>query len=170
VLVDHLDTLDDAATKSGNVDSRTINRFLNEIKTEFGATGKTDLGAVAQVVAGEIQKATGGSVSVTETENVLRGISTANTVGQLHSASNRFRQLARGQLRGLRQQFVSAISESGTPEADATAEFDRKLYPATRKALEGEDAGPSQRPIIVGPKGERMTLSPDGKSWVPVGG
>lgn len=143
VVVNHLDTLGDAVDKQGNVDQRQVNEFKNFLSTQFGATGTTDVHAIAQVVAGEIMKATGGSVSVTETENILRQLDTANTPEQLHSAINRFKELAGGQLKGLRQQYVSAGAATGLDDKELTKDFNSKLFDSTRTALGDKPSGSS---------------------------
>lgn len=128
VAVQHLKQMDSTIDGLSNVDERTVNKIFNGVIKEFGGSSGTNLDADAQVVAGEINKATGGSVSVAEIEEVKKLFAKANSKDQLHDAVEHFRGLMAGQLKGLGEQYVSNTGKGW----DA---FLKKLDPETKKAL-----------------------------------
>lgn len=133
VGVQHLKTIDQAIDKLDNIDERTLNGVWQGVVKEFGGTQASNLGADAQIVAGEINKATGGSVSVTEIEHVKDLFNKANSKDQLHEAVGEFRKLMGGQLKGLRKQYTS--SGAGSEE-----DFNKKLDDETQKALKDSNS------------------------------
>ena len=128
VGVQHLGTLDKTIDAMHNFDTQGLNKVYNSVATEFGGTKATNLDMVGQIVAGEILKATGGSISVTESEAVKHKFASANSPAQLKEAAQYARELMAGQLKGLRTQFTS----SGAGTADV---FNKKLDSETRSAL-----------------------------------
>jgi hypothetical protein len=139
VALDHLDTLQKASDALKNKDSKTFNRVANAIGTEFGATAPVDFNAVKRIVGDEIVKAivgTGGGVR--DREEAAKTIDAANSPEQLKSVIARYKDLMRGQLAGLRDQY-----QRGTKRTDFDERF---LSPAARAVAHGGEGEKTAAP------------------------
>lgn len=129
VLVDHLDTLSEAAAALKNGDTRLLNRFKQNWAANTGATAPTNFDGVKALVGDEIVKAVVGSAgALADREEVKKDLDRASSPKQLSELVDRYKKLALGQLRGLRKQY-----ESSTGLKD----FGDLLLPGTLSALGG---------------------------------
>jgi hypothetical protein len=138
VGLDHLDTLQKAADALKNKDSKTFNRVANAIGTEFGATAPVDFNAVKKIVGDEIVKAIVGGGGVHDRQETAKTIDAANSPEQLKSVIARYKDLMRGQLAGLRDQY-----QRGTKRTDFDERF---LSPAARAVAHGGEGEKTAAP------------------------
>jgi len=137
VALAHLDTLDQLATALGNNDSQLINKVGNAVSTQMGVPNVTNFEAAKKIVGDEIVKAIVGSGGgVADREEAARTISAASSPAQLKGVINTYRELMRGQLGGLRQQY-----ETTTGRKD----FDRFLSEEGKVRAHQGESGPSWR-------------------------
>jgi len=133
VLVHHLGTFGEVADALGNGDLKAVNRLSQRYAEETGKPAPTDFDAVKSLVGDEIVKAVvGGAGALGDREEVKHALDRANSPAQLRSVINRYRQLAGGQLEGLRFQYKRATGLD---------DFEESLMPSTRGFLDtGGDA------------------------------
>ncbi len=124
VSISHLNTLDELADALHNGDAQALNRASNYFKSQTGNPAPTNFEAAKKVVADEVVKAivgTGGGVH--DREEAAKVIAAANSPAQLKGVIGTYKELMRGQLHGLQQQY-----EVSTGRTD----FDKFLSPAAR--------------------------------------
>jgi len=124
VSISHLNTLDELADALHNGDAQAMNRASNYFKSQTGNPAPTNFEAAKKVVADEVVKAivgTGGGVH--DREEAARVIAAANSPAQLKGVIGTYKELMRGQLHGLQQQY-----EVSTGRKD----FDKFLSPAAQ--------------------------------------
>jgi len=124
VSISHLDTLDQLTDALHNGDAQAMNRASNYFKSQTGNPAPTNFEAAKKVVADEVVKAivgTGGGV--TDREEAAKTIAAANSPAQLKGVIGTYKELMRGQLHGLQQQY-----EVSTGRKD----FDKFLSPAAQ--------------------------------------
>lgn len=180
VALSHLDTLDQLATALNNKDTQVINRVGNAIATQTGNPAPTNFEAAKKIVADEIVKAIVGSGGgVTDREEAAKTIQAANSPAQLKGVINTYKELMRGQLGGLRQQY-----EQTTGKKD----FDRFLSESGKAAAHGAPAAAGSPAAPAAPttfnampdpgqySGRKIrsddgtTYESDGKTWKRVNG
>ncbi len=137
VAISHLDTLRDLYTALQSGDTQAINRVRNVFQTQFGYEAPNNLAGAAQLVGGEVVKATVGSQNALGDRDELRKtIDPALAQGQALGIIKTYTNLMGGQVRGIKKQY-----EEGT----GLNNFEQKyLLPRTVSALraaEGEAAG-----------------------------
>jgi len=136
VALSHLDVLQQAsdALKNGNV--RAFNQLSQTVATATGNPAPTDFNAIKHIVGDEIVKAVvGAGGGVADRENAAKTVDAANSPAQLAGVINRYKQLMKGQLDGLKKQY-----ESTTGRTD----FDKFLTPeAQTNEAGGATAAPS---------------------------
>lgn len=126
----HLDTLDQLSDALKNGNMQMINKLGNAYATQTGGTAPTNFAAAKQIVGDEIVKAIVGSGGgVADREHAAKILDAANSPDQLKGVIGTYKELMRGQLKGLRQQY----------EAGGGKNFDKFLSPAGKSA---EGAGP----------------------------
>lgn len=144
VALAHLDTLDTLAGALNNGDVQLFNKAGNFLQQQTGNPAPTNFVAAKKIVSDEIVKAIVGSGGgVADREEAARTISSANSPAQLKGVINTYKELMKGQLGGLRQQY-----ETSTGRKD----FDRFLSGAAKDAVAkqyGTDVR-SQADAIIG--------------------
>lgn len=124
VLVSHLDTLGEASNALKNGDTRLLNAIANRWATETGEPAPTTFEGVRAIVGDELVKAiVGGGGALGDREEIKKTISSASSPKQLADLIEKYKDLAGGQLGGLRKQY-----ESTTGRKD----FDRFLDEGTK--------------------------------------
>jgi len=136
VAVSHMDSLQKMGEALHNGDVKRLNQLANAWATETGQAAPNTFDAVKRVVGQEITKAIVGSAGgVEERKAAGESISRANSPAQLMDVIRGYQELMLGQLRGLKDQYVST---GGKPEW-----FDKKLSGRTLGMLRGESAAAS---------------------------
>jgi hypothetical protein len=151
VLVDHLDTLTEAASALKNGDMRLFNRFKQNWAANTGNTAPTNFDGVKALVGDEIVKAVVGSAgALADREEVKKDLDRASSPKQLSELVDRYRKLALGQLSGLRKQYEVATGQKN---------FGDLLLPGTLAALggnEGKGSAPDAEGWVTLPNGARI--------------
>lgn len=113
VALNHLDTLDKAAENLGNVSFRPGNQLYNYVSEQLGQPAPTEFSAIKKIVGDEIVKAViGGGGGVADREEAANTISRANSPEQLKQVTAKYRDLMKGQLGGLRQQYIASTGKT----------------------------------------------------------
>jgi hypothetical protein len=141
VALAHLDTLDKAADALKNGDTPALNKIGNFIAEQTGQAAPTNFAGVKKIVGDEIVKAVVGSGGgVADREEAANTISRANSPAQLKGVIGQYKELMRGQLGGLKQQY-----EQSTMRKD----FDRFLSPAGVKTEHGSASAAAHSGVRV---------------------
>lgn len=150
VLVSHLDILEDATKALKNKDTNVINEIGNKWSAAVGGVAPTSFDAVKEIVGDEIVKASlgSGSGALGDREAIKKIVNNARSETQLLDIIDKYKELAGGQLRGLRKQY-----EEGSRRQD----FDRFLFPETKQAFEKKKEGGGSSSIPPPPAGFVMT-------------
>lgn len=133
VALSHLDTLDTLADALNNKDTRLINVIGNKISVQTGSSAPTNFEAAKKIVGDEIVKAIVGSGGgVTDRQEAASAISSASSPAQLKGVIKTYKELMKGQLGGLRDQYKATtgkddfdtkyLSEAARNVAKTTAE------------------------------------------------
>lgn len=158
VAIDHLAVLQDAADALQNGDTRRFNQAGNLIARELGYPAPTDFGAVKSIVKDELVKAVlGGAGALGDRQEVEQQLDAANSPEQMMGVIRRYEQLMGGQMRGLKQQFIT--SKAGDESA-----FDEKLLPRTREVLKRAGSPDRQEQTSV-PLPSDFKNDPDGTGY-----
>lgn len=129
VLVDHLDTLKDAAGALKNGDIRFFNQWKQKWAAETGNPAPTNFDGVKALVGDEIVKAVVGSAgALADREEVKKDLDKASSPKQLFELVERYNKLALGQLHGLQKQYETSTGLKN---------FGDMLLPGTLAALGG---------------------------------
>jgi hypothetical protein len=137
----HLDTLGTLADALNNKDTQLINKVGNAYATQSGNAAPTNFEAAKKIVGDEIVKAiTAGGGGVHDREEAAKTIAAASSPAQLKGVIGTYKELMRGQLGGLRQQY-----ETTTGKKD----FDKFLSASGRQATHGEPAKAEAKPGAV---------------------
>jgi hypothetical protein len=153
VLVDHLDTLNDAAAALKNGDNRMLNRFKQTWAANTGGTAPTNFDGVKALVGDEIVKAVVGSAgALADREEVKKDLDRASSPQQLAQLVEKYKKLALGQLHGLQKQYQTSTGLKN---------FGDLLLPGTLAALGG---GEEEKPApTVSKDGWTVITAPNGK-------
>lgn len=128
VALAHLDTLDQLADALNNKDSLAINKIGNYVATQTGSPAPTNFVAAKKIVADEIVKAIVGSGGgVQDREEAARSIDAANSPAQLKGVISTYKDLMRGQIGGLRQQYEATTGRN---------DFDTKYLSESGRVVE----------------------------------
>jgi len=139
VAVDHLDTLQKAATAMQNGDTRAINALRNTWREQTGSDLPTNFKALVPLVSGEIAKAViGSNNALSDREELRSNLQAAQSPEQITGVIQGYKALMGGQLKGLKKQY-----EATTGKKD----FDSKLRDVTKQELEGRG---SKKTVIDG--------------------
>ena len=146
--VSHLDTLKAAYRAVQNGDWQTFNSLKNRFQAEFGYAPPNTLNAIAQIVGGEVVKATvGAQNALGDREELRKALEPKLSQGQALDVIDHFQQLMGGQLHSLKFAY-----EQGTHLHN----FDEKyLLPRSREVLKQIDA--------EGAGGSAATMAPQDK-------
>lgn len=124
VALSHLDTLDQLSDALHNNNLQVVNKIGNAYAQQTGSPAPTNFESAKKIVADEIVKAIVGSGGgVSDREAAAKTISAVSSPAQLKGVINTYKELMRGQLGGLKQQY-----ETSTGRKD----FDRLLTPSAR--------------------------------------
>jgi hypothetical protein len=162
VALAHLDTLDKLSDALHNKDIPAINRIGNAFAAETGSAAPVNFDAAKKIVGDEIVKAIVGSGGgVTDREEAAKTVSRANSPAQLKGVIATYKELMRGQLGGLRQQY-----ETTTGRKD----FDKYLsQSAQQQAHPAAPAGGPPPPPKLGERRDGYIYKggdpADPKSW-----
>jgi hypothetical protein len=151
VALSHLDTLDQLADALNNKDTLLVNKIGNAVSTQTGNPAPTNFVAAKKIVSDEIVKAIVGSGGgVTDREEAAKTISAANSPAQLKGVISTYKELMKGQLNGLRDQYKATTGKE---------DFDTKyLSEAGRKVSHGgPQSGGSERQVKL-PDGRVKTF------------
>lgn len=122
VALSHLDTLDQLSDALHNGNLQVVNKIGNVYAQQTGQVAPTNFESAKKIVADEIVKAIVGSGGgVADREAAAKTISAASSPAQLKGVIGTYKELMKGQLGGLKQQY-----EQTTGKKD----FDRFLSPA----------------------------------------
>lgn len=153
VLVDHLDTLNDAAAALKNGDNRMLNRFKQTWAANTGGTAPTNFDGVKALVGDEIVKAVVGSAgALADREEVKKDLDRASSPQQLAELVEKYKKLALGQLHGLQKQYETSTGQKN---------FNDMLLPGTLKALGGGEGKASEAKTST--DGWTVVTAPNGK-------
>lgn len=151
VLVDHLDTLTEAAGALKNGDIRIFNQWKQKWAASSGNPAPTNFDGVKALVGDEIVKAVVGSAgALADREEVKKDLDRASSPKQLFELIDRYKKLALGQLRGLRKQYEASTGLKN---------FGDLLLPETLAALggnEGKGTAPDKEGWVTLPNGARI--------------
>jgi hypothetical protein len=133
VALSHLETLDSLADALHNGNIKIINEIGNRFASEAGGAAPTNFVAAKKIVSDEIVKAIVGSGGgVTDREEAAKTIAAANSPAQLKGVINTYKELMRGQLGGLRDQYKATTGKD---------DFDTKyLSESGRQVAHGKPA------------------------------
>jgi hypothetical protein len=127
VSLSHLETLGTLADALHNGDAKMVNKVGNYFAEQTGGAAPTNFDAAKKIVGDEIVKAIVGSGGgVHDREEAARVIASANSPAQLKGAIDTYKELMRGQLHGLRQQYETSTGKN---------DFDRFLSPHAKEAV-----------------------------------
>lgn len=130
VLVSHLDTLEGVTKALKNKDTNLLNTVKNKWEAQTGVTAPVTFDAVKEIVGDELVKAIiGGGGALGDREAIKSNVNSARSEKQLMDVIAKYKELAAGQLTGLRKTY-----EEGTKRKD----FDRFLLPETKAAFEAK--------------------------------
>ncbi len=106
VAISHLDTLSGLADALHNGDTQLINKAGNFVSTQLGGPAPVNFEAAKKIVGDEIVKAIVGSGGgVHDREEASKTVAAASSPAQLKGVINTYKELMRGQLGGLKQQY-----------------------------------------------------------------
>jgi hypothetical protein len=112
VALSHLDTLGNLADAMGNKDTQALNKIGNYFATQTGQAAPTNFEAAKKVVADEVVKAIVGSGGgLADREEAARSISAASSPAQLKGVIATYKELMKGQLNGLKDQYKSTTGK-----------------------------------------------------------
>jgi hypothetical protein len=131
VAIDHLDTLQKAATAMQNGNMKLLNEVRNHWRNQTGSDLPTNFQALVPLVSGEIAKAViGSNNALSDREELRTNLKAANSPDQISGVITGYKGLMSGQLKGLRKQY-----EQTTGRKD----FDSRLREHTLKELSATD-------------------------------
>jgi hypothetical protein len=128
VVVSHLQTMQTLGSALKNGDFVAFNRLAQTVAEQTGQPAPTNFDTAKQIVGAEVIKALGvaGAGTQSERQEAADAFNRARSPEQLNQAIGVARQLLRGQLKGLKQQYVAA---TGLPAPS----LDDMLSPETQQ-------------------------------------
>lgn len=127
VLQSHLDTFGKMADALDNGNVQMVNKFGNMIAAQTGQAAPTNFEAIKHIVGDEIVKAvTGSAGALGDREAAAKTIASINSPAQLKGVIDSYRELAQGQLQGLRQQYQTSTGRN---------DFDKFLSPNAKASV-----------------------------------
>lgn len=142
VLQSHLDTMGSMADALNNGDAQMFNKLSNTLAAQTGRAAPTNFEAVKHIVGDEIVKAvTGSAGALGDREAAAKTIASANSPAQLRGVIDTYKELARGQLTGLRQQYQASTGRD---------DFDKFLSPSSKAAVAPLNSLPKKQPAASG--------------------
>ena len=126
VAIDHLDTLQTAATALNNGKIPIFNDIANKFAKNTGQPQITDFNSLKSIVGSEVAKAVaGGATALGDREEIRKEIDAANSPAQLAGVIQKYQKLLGGQLTGLETQYKSGGGQY----------WDNKLDTRTKEVL-----------------------------------
>lgn len=134
VLQSHLDTFGNMADALDNGNVQVLNKLGNAWAAQTGKAAPTNFEAIKHIVGDEIVKAvTGSAGALGDREAAAKTIASVNSPAQLKGVIESYRELANGQLQGLRQQYQTSTGRN---------DFDRYLSDSAKKSSQGGEVKP----------------------------
>lgn len=134
VALSHLDTMEQLSDALNNKDTQLINQIGNTIATQTGSAAPVNFEAAKKIVGDEIVKAIVGSGGgVHDREEAAKTISAASSPAQLKGVINTYKELMRGQIGGLRDQYKSTTGKD---------DFDTKYLSESGRTTAHKPGGP----------------------------
>lgn len=134
VLQSHLDTFSNMADALDNGNMQALNKISNAWAAQTGKAAPTNFEAIKHIVGDEIVKAvTGSAGALGDREAAAKTIASINSPAQLKGVIESYRELANGQLQGLRQQYQTSTGRN---------DFDRYLSDSAKASSKGGDVKP----------------------------
>lgn len=148
VGISHLGTLEGLISALDNGDIQAINKFGNMVASQTGQKAPTEFNAAKKIVSDEIVKAivgTGGGVA--DREEAAKTIDASNSPAQLRGVIQTYKELMKGQLEGLADQYARTTGKD---------DFEDKFLTGAAKAVahsrpSGEFVPPKQTNTVNNP-------------------
>lgn len=135
VAIAHLGTLESLIDAMDNKDLQAVNKFGNMIASQTGATAPVEFNAAKKIVSDEIVKSIVGSGGgVADREEAAKTIDAANSPAQLRGVIKNYKELMKGQLEGLRDQYHRSTGKD---------DFDEKFLSSAARAVAHSEYKPS---------------------------
>lgn len=168
VLVQHLDKLDqlNAALKTG--DWTAFNQVKNTLEGHFGDPAITNAKAASQLISEEVVKAvSGGPGALADRETAQKNVSQAGSPEQMAGVIDTWKDLAGGQLYGLKQQYeAGTMSHTFAQDLHLSPEAAGLLDRVSVKASDDKPktpAGPAKTVVKTGTlNGRKVVQYSDG--------
>jgi hypothetical protein len=139
VAIDHLDTLQEAASALHNGNIPLFNKIANMYATNTGETAPGSFDAVKTIVGSEVSKAiAGGATALGDREEIRKELDNAKNPQQLAGVIDKYQHLLAGQVNGLHTQFTSGHGRE--------SEWDTKLTDRTKTVLSGKQGTSTPAP------------------------
>jgi len=122
VGISHLGTLEGLINALDNRDIQAINKFGNMVASQTGQKAPTEFNAAKKIVSDEIVKAivgTGGGVA--DREEAAKTIDASNSPAQLRGVIQTYKELMKGQLEGLAEQYARTTGKNDFEERFLTS-------------------------------------------------
>lgn len=150
VGISHLGTLEGLISALDNGDIQAINKFGNMVASQTGQKAPTEFNAAKKIVSDEIVKAivgTGGGVA--DREEAAKTIDASNSPAQLRGVIQTYKELMKGQLEGLAEQYARTTGKD---------DFEDKFLTSAAKSVAhsrptGEFVPPKQNNTVNNPLG-----------------
>lgn len=154
--VSHLDTLEQLYKVVNNGDWQTYNKMKNAFQTEFGYAPPNTLNGIAQIVGGEVVKATVGSQNALgDREELRKTLDPKLAQGQALDVIHNFQALMGGQLHSLKfayeqgtglhnfeEKYLLPRSRDVLKHVDQPGSGAATVSPADKQALDWANANP----------------------------
>lgn len=109
VMLSHLNTAGELADQLDNTSSPAFNKVANFFATQTGSAAPTNMDTAMQMIKAEAVKAiSGAGGGVADREHALAAVNSATTPAALKGALQTVKQLAGGQLGGLKRQYETS--------------------------------------------------------------
>ena len=150
VLVQHMDKLEQLNTALKNNDWTAFNQVKNTLEGHFGDPAITNVQAASQLVSEEIVKAvSGGPGALADRETAQKQISGARSPEQMAGVINTYKDLAGGQLYGLKQQYeAGTMSKTFAQDLHLSPEASGLLDRVSVKASEEKPKPSTDRTVV----------------------
>lgn len=159
VAVDHLQTLKELSTALKNGKMRVFNAVAQSWAEETGNPAPTDFDTAKQIIGSEIIKAIGvaGAGTQSERHEAANAMNRARSPAQIDGAITVVQKLLDGQLRGKKQQFITATGLPGARFDEMLSDEARRVYDSLRKTKPApKPAAPDSTIIRYDAEGNRI--------------
>lgn len=139
VALSHLDTLGQLSSALDNGNMQLVNKIANAYSSQTGGAAPSNFEAAKKIVGDEIVKAiigSGGGVS--DREEAAKTISAVSSPAQLKGVINTYKELMKGQIKGLREQYKATTGKE---------DFDTKYLSEAGRQVGNAVTAPTQADI-----------------------